>query len=226
MFASPRNAETLKKTIRILIVDDHPALCEGLTHRISSQPDMSVCGHARDVDEALGKVRELRPHLIIVDIALKESNGLDLVKAVAAHFKGVRTLVHSMYEESLYADRSLHAGAMGYVNKEADSDEVIRAIREITAGRVYLSSTMTRMILSRAVGGVEPHCEPVEALTDRQLEIFRLIGDGFTARQIANRLHISLHTVETHRENIKRKLNIGNAAELTRRAVLWAAEQP
>jgi DNA-binding NarL/FixJ family response regulator len=220
-----QNAAVVAKPARIMIVDDHPALCEGLEHRISAQPGLSVCGQAADVDEALVKIRQWHPDLVIVDISLKNSDGLELVKAIKAHHKHVHTLVHSMYEEALYADRCLRAGAMGYVNKEANPDEVIRAICEILAGRVYLSSAMTSEILGRAVTGRAPESDPIETLTDRQLEIFRLIGDGQSAQHIATRLHISVHTVETHRENIKRKLNVNTVSELTRRAVLWAAEQ-
>ncbi|MEZ6097817.1 MAG: response regulator transcription factor [Pirellulaceae bacterium] len=213
-----------ESTARILIVDDHPALCEGLGHRISAQGDLSVCGQAADVDEALTLIRELHPDVVIVDIALKNSDGLELIKAVKSRHQRVRTLVHSMYDESLYADRCLHAGAMGYVNKEANPDDVIKAIREILAGRVYLSPSMTSTILSRTVSGEEPQADPIDTLTDRQLEVFRLLGDGQSAQQIAKRLHISVHTVETHRENIKRKLNVDTVAELTHRAVLWAVD--
>lgn len=214
-----------ERTARIMIVDDHPALCEGLGHRISAQADLAVCGQAADVDEALAKIRELRPDVVIVDIALKTSDGLELIKAIKTRHRTIRTLVHSMYEESLYADRCLHAGAMGYVNKEANPDDVIKAVREILAGRVYLSPTMTSTVLSRSVRGSAPQAEPIETLTDRQLEVFRLIGSGLSAQQIAKRLHISVHTVETHRENIKRKLNVDTISELTRRAVLWLSKQ-
>jgi DNA-binding NarL/FixJ family response regulator len=214
-----------KSTGRIVIVDDHPALCEGLGHRISAQSDLEVCGYAADVDEALAKIREVQPNLVIVDIALKNSDGLELIKALKTRHQQVRALVHSMYDESLYADRCLHAGAMGYVNKEADPDEVIKAIREILAGRVYLSPAMTSTILGRTVSGVEPQSDPMETLTDRQLEIFRLIGQGLSTREIASRLHISVHTVDTHRENIKRKLAVDSGRELDRRAVLWLSQQ-
>lgn len=209
----------------VLIVDDHPALCEGLGHRIAAQPDLVVSGQAADVDEALAIIRETRPDLVIVDIRLKTSDGLELIKAIKANHQPVRVLAHSMYEESLYADRCLHAGAMGYVNKAAHPDEVIKAIREILAGRVYLSPAMTSVILGRTASETAPTCDPVETLTDRQLEVFRLIGECLTAQKIATRLHISVHTVETHRENIKRKLKVDTVNELTRRAVLWIAEQ-
>jgi len=213
------------KVARIMIVDDHPALCEGLDHRISSQEDMTVCGQAADVDEALQKIRLLNPDVAIVDIALKSSDGLELVKLLKSTQKHVRTLVHSMFEEVLYADRCLHAGAMGYVNKGAHPDDVIQAIREILAGRVYLSPKMTSEVLGRTVTGAAPHADPVDSLTDRQLEIFRLVGNGLSVSEIAERLHISVHTVETHRENIKRKLNVTSVSELTRRAALWVAKQ-
>jgi DNA-binding NarL/FixJ family response regulator len=225
IMATKLQASASAPTARVLIVDDHPALCEGLEHRISAQPDFSVCGQAPDVDEALVKIRELQPEVVIVDIALKGSDGLELIKAIHTHHKEIKTLVHSMYEESIYADRCLHAGAMGYVNKGAHPDEVINALREVLAGRVYLSPSMTRIILGRTVSGTDPSCDPIESLTDRQLEIFRLIGEGLTARKIANRLHISVHTVETHRENIKCKLDAATSNELTRRAILWVSEQ-
>lgn len=214
-----------QKIFQILIVDDHPALCEGLGHRISAQPDLSVCGQAADVKEALQEIRRSNPDLVIVDIALKNSDGLELLKTIKSQYRHVRTLVHSMYEESLFADRCLHAGARGYVNKEADPDEVIHAIREILAGDVYLSPEMTRKVLSRTAGVGEAQSDPVETLTDRQLEVFRLIGEGLSSQKIARRLHISIHTVETHRENIKNKLDVGSAAELARRAVLWSTQQ-
>lgn len=220
-----KKLKTVGQPAKVLIVDDHPALCEGLGHRISAQPDLCLCGQAGDVLEALQVIEEARPDIVIVDIALRSSNGLDLIKAIQSRYHSIRTLVHSMYDESLYADRCLHAGAMGYVNKEAHPAEVIKAIREIFAGRVYLSPAMTHQILGRTVAGRSPEADPIETLTDRQLEILQLIGDGLTAQKIANRLHISVHTVETHRENIKRKLGIDTSTELTRRAVLWVSQQ-
>lgn len=214
-----------QQTARIMIVDDHPSLCEGLGHRISAQPDLSVCGTAADVDEALKLIRELNPDLVIVDIALKNSDGLELIQALNSRDRRIPTLAHSMYDESLYADRCLHAGAMGYVNKASNPSEVVKAIREILAGRVYLSPEMTSTVLGRTVRGAAPASDPVDTLTDRQLTVFRLIGEGHSAHEIASRLHISVHTVDTHRENIKRKLNVDTGRELNRRAVLWLSEQ-
>lgn len=213
----------LDGVLRVMIVDDHPTVREGLGHRIEAQPDMTVCGEAADVDEALRKMPEVNPDVVIVDIALKNSDGLELIKLLKNRFKQARALVHSMYEESLYADRCLHAGALGYLNKESDPDQVIAAIRTVGASQVYLSPRMAGEILGRAVSGVRSHADPIETLTDRQLEVFRLIGEGKTAANIGNCLHISVHTVETHRDNIKRKLNVGTVSELTRLAVLWAS---
>jgi DNA-binding NarL/FixJ family response regulator len=209
---------------RILVVDDHPTVCEGLAHRISSQPDLAVCGQAADVGEALRKIPELAPHVVIVDVALRNSDGLELIKAIKQRHRSVRTLVHSMYDESFYADRCLRAGAMGYVNKESDPSEVVDAIRTVLSGRVYLSPWMTSQMLGRTVNGQQAQAHPVASLTDRQLEVFRLIAEGMTAAQIAASLYISVHTVETHRENIKRKLNVRTVGELTRLAVLWSSE--
>lgn len=212
------------KEARVMIVDDHPTVREGLAFRVGAQPDMMVCGEASDVGEALQKVRDFNPDVMIVDIALKNSDGLELIKCIRSQHSGIRTVVHSMYDENIYADRCLRAGAMGYVNKEDDPNEVISAIRDVLAGYVHLSAAMTRQVLGRSVHGRESECDPVKTLTDRQLEVFRLIGKGRTASQIAADLYISVHTVETHRENIKRKLNAHTVSELTRHAVLWTAE--
>ncbi|MEQ8847498.1 response regulator transcription factor [Botrimarina sp.] len=220
-----RSATLLRgQTMRILVVDDHPTVREGLAHCIAAQPDMTVCGAAADVGEALREIEEHQPHLVIVDISLKTSDGLDLVKAIVNRHPAVRTVVHSMYDEAIYADRCLRAGAHGYVNKEADPDDVIEAIRTVLAGDIYLSAKMTSRLLGRRFASTTQPTDPVETLTDRQLEIFRLIGEGGDTRSIAQRLHLSVHTVETHRENIKRKLGVERLSDLNRRAVLWAQE--
>jgi DNA-binding NarL/FixJ family response regulator len=208
---------------RVLIVDDHPTVREGLGRRIGSQPDFEVCGEAADARSALAEYVRLQPDAVIVDLALKDGSGLELIKDLRARYSGARTLVHSMYDERIYADRCLRAGAMGYVNKEADPDVVISALRAVMNGRVFLSDEMTSRILNRTCKANQPFADPVETLTDRQLEVFRLIGEGYGSRQISERLHLSIHTVETHRENIKQKLDIDSTAELSRRAVLWAS---
>jgi len=210
--------------IKVLIVDDHPAVRAGLRFRVDAQADMAVCGQASDVGEALQKIETESPDVVIVDIALKESDGLDLIREAKQRYKHLPMLVHSMYDDSLYAERCLSAGAMGFLNKEADPDEVIVALREITHGRIYLAeATKNEMLCQRFSRDAE--ADPLRTLTNRQLEVFRLIGDGLNVHQISRRLHISIHTVETHRENIKQKFGITTAAELNHRAVLWASRQ-
>lgn len=210
---------------RILIVDDHPAVREGLAWRMAGLPDMEICGEAADVEEALRQCAALHPDLVIVDLSLKRRDGLDLIKQLAA-LGSTKTVVHSAYDEALYAERALDAGALGYIHKEEASAKVIEAIREVLRGRIYLSPEMTQRLLLRRREGVAPVANPVERLTDRELEIFRLIGQGVRSGEIARRLFLSPHTLDTHRANIKRKLQIENAAELSRAASVWVHEHP
>jgi DNA-binding NarL/FixJ family response regulator len=217
--------ELINKTVKILIVDDHPIVREGLAARLARQPDFEVCGEAEDVVDAIEKVKSTRPHIVIVDLSLKSGQGLDLIKRIKALDLNTKMLVSSMYDESLYAERSLRAGAMGYVNKQEVSEKIIDAIRQVIDGKIYLSPRMTERLLQRAVGSMPQLVQsPFETLTDRELEIFKMIGKGMTTRQIANDLHLSVKTVETHRENLKGKLNLPNSAELGREAVQWVME--
>jgi len=217
--SSPAN----ENKIQVMIVDDHPAVIEGLSHRISAQPDMNVCAHASDVATAIPMVRELHPDVVIVDIALKSSDGLDLISRLSQQQSSVRAIVHSMYEESLYAERCLRAGARGYVNKGSSPDSVIEAIRFAMHGKIYLSPEATYKFLDRVSLKMHIDDDPIHSLSNRQLEVFRLIGSGKSTSQIATQLHISIHTVESHRENIKKKLKIHTIPELARRAVLWCS---
>jgi DNA-binding NarL/FixJ family response regulator len=209
-------------TTRVLIVDDHPALREGLVTRISSHPDLEVCGEAADVAEAMKLVASAQPDVAVVDVQLKTGNGLDLVKRIKARDDSIRILVCSVYPDKLYAERALRAGALGYINKEHSTTRIIEAIRRVGDGKVYLCDEMAESLLSQAVGGTQPLREsPIESLSDRELEVFQLIGEGLSTAQLAKRLHISRHTVDTHRERIKEKLNLASAAELTRSAMQW-----
>ena len=211
--------------IKVLIVDDHPIVREGLAARIARQPDLTVCGEAEDVADALELVKTVQPELAIIDLSLKSGQGLDLIKRIQTCSPRTKTLVSSMYDESLYAERALRAGALGYVNKQEMSEKIIEAIRQVLEGKIYLSPRMTERLLQRAVGSTPQLAQsPIETLSDRELEIFKMIGQGKTTRQIAGDLHLSIKTVETHRENIKSKLNIVNAAELSREAVQWVME--
>ena len=214
-----------RKTVKVLIVDDHPIVREGLAARIARQPDMTVCGEAEDVADALELVKTTQPDLIIVDLSLKSGQGIDLIKKVKARSEDTKMLVSSMYDESLYAERALRAGALGYINKQEMSDKIVDAIRQVMDGKIYLSPPMTERLLQRAVGSApELIASPIESLSDRELEIFKMIGTGKTTRLIAGELHLSVKTVETHRENIKAKLDIPNSAELSREAVQWVME--
>jgi len=208
---------------RILVVDDHPIMRQGYYQLISQQSDLEMCGEAADVQEALRQVEATHPDLVIIDISLKDSNGIELMKQLRARDTGLKMLVVSMHDESLFAERALHAGASGYINKEETTDKLIDAVRHVLAGKIFLSPAMTERMLSRAAGNTEDlEQSPLACLSDRELEVFELIGKGLTTRKIASKLHLSSKTVDTYRQNIKTKLNLSNATELTLHAAQWA----
>lgn len=209
---------------RILIVDDHPIVREGLAMRLSMDKDLEVCGEAATEDEAVVQAEEQRPDLVLVDISLKVGNGLEVIKRIKARFPTMKMLVVSGFQESLYAERALRAGALGYLNKQESNDKIFDAIRTVLAGQRYVSSEFTQRLVSQALGNSRPTNAPIDNLTDRELEVFRMIGEGLTSGVIADRLFLSTHTIDTHRENIKRKLNLKNAGELVRAAVQWSLE--
>jgi DNA-binding NarL/FixJ family response regulator len=211
---------------RVLIVDDHPVVRRGLAALISEVPDLEVCGEAADAVEALRLVDAEKPDVAVIDISLKDGHGIDLIEQIRCRNPNVRMLVSSMHEETLYAERVLRAGAMGYVNKQETIDRLVEAIRQVLRGEIYLSSQMTERMLHRMVHGNPPEHDPIETLSNRELEVFELIGQGLTTRKIAALLHLSPKTVETYRENIKTKLNLANATELTRHAVQRALQEP
>jgi len=210
---------------RIIIVDDHPVMRKGLSQVINDQTDMEVIGEASNIPEALEKIQELKPDLVIVDISLGDGNGIELIKQIRSRGEEPRMLVSSMHDESLFAERAIRAGAQGYVNKHEDTGRLIQALRDVRAGRIALSEKMTDRLLNRVAGRHDDGGSPLDRLTDRELEVFRLIGEALTTREIAARLELSRKTVETYRENIKAKLNLSNAAELTRHAVQWVLEE-
>jgi DNA-binding NarL/FixJ family response regulator len=209
---------------RILIVDDHSMVREGLRLRISAFSDLEVCGEATSEDEAMSQIKQTNPHLIIIDISLKSGHGIELIKRVKSSYPNIKMLVSSGFQESLYAERSLRAGALGYLNKQDSGEKVIDAIRTVLGGERYVSPEITQRLVSQALGTKSESKDPIELLTDRELEIFRMIGQGQTSGAIANALFLSSHTVDTHRENIKRKLGLKNAAELNRHAVQFLLE--
>lgn len=210
---------------RIMIVDDHPLVRKALAELISSEPNLEVAGEAGDVADALQQLDSCHPDLVIIDISLAKGNGLELIKQIKARDPEIKMLVSSMHDESLYAERALRAGAKGYINKQAAMDQVIEAVRQILRGGIFLSSRMSGRMLDRIIGGRgEPSLSPIETLSDRELEVFQLIGRGLTTRDIAARIHLSTKTVETYRQHIKAKLKLKNSNELVQRAVTWILE--
>jgi DNA-binding NarL/FixJ family response regulator len=213
------------KTIsRILIVDDHPIVRDGLNLRLSAESDLEVIGEADSVAQAIERATEMNPDLVIIDIALRGSHGLELVEQLAVKVPQLKMLVLSGFEESLYAERAVRAGAHGYLNKQASNENLVEAIRTVMRGDCYLSEAMKQKMLSRVVRRRTIGTTPAELLTNREMEIFRLIGSGMTTSAIANQLFLSPHTIDSHRENIKKKLGAKNAAELNRQAVQWVLE--
>lgn len=211
---------------RVLIVDDHPAVREALAIRIAQQSDMEVCGEAADIPEAMNFVRELSPDIAIVDISLRKGNGLDLIKRIKAQNESISILVWSMHGESLYAERALRAGAKGYITKEQATGQILEAIRVVMTGRVYLSAGMTETLLQRTIdSGSASLRSPVEALSDRELEVFRMIGEGIKTTQIAARLNLSVGTIWTYRDRIREKLAIDNGTALVNQATQWVIDQ-
>lgn len=210
----------------ILIVDDHPAVREALAAWISRQPDLEICGEAAEAGEAMRLIADTRPDLAVIDISLKNGSGIDLIKRIVSRNDNVRILVWSSHSESLYAERALRAGALGYVSKEQAMDKMMEAIRQVLDGKVYLSESMISKLLYRTVGdgGKEIARSPLDSLADRELEVFRLVGEGVKTSTIAERLHLSVHTVETYRERIKQKLDLNSGAELVHFATRWVLE--
>lgn len=213
-------ANPAEKTV--LIVDDHPMMRRGLAGLIESEPDLRVCGEAANCAAALAAIRESRPDLVTVDLALEGSDGLDLVKDMKHRHPQIPALVLSMHDESVFAERSLRAGARGYVTKLQLDDTVLVAVRRLLDGGTYMSRQLEARLAARFVGGrTLATGSPLDALSDRQLQVFRLIGQGRTTRQIAETLYLSVKTIESHREHIKHKLTIETAAELAQRATQW-----
>ncbi len=211
--------------IRIVIIDDHPITRKGLATMIMLEPDMEVVGEAEDIGSALQVIREAAPDVAIIDVSLKSGNGIDLVARLKEQENPVRALVCSMYEESLYADRALRAGALGYVNKDNSTETIVGAIRQIMNGKVYVTAEMSQIMLNRMVLGKHGVQEsPLEALSDRELETFQLIGRGLTTIEIAAEMCLSPKTIETYRARVKDKLGVANMPELTRQAAQWVIE--
>ena len=207
---------------RIFIVDDHPIVRQGLALLINREPDLVVCGDAEEANSALQGIENLKPNVVVVDISLNGPDGLDLLKSIRTRDPNLPVLILSMLDELLYAERALRAGASGYIMKQEATEQVLVALRRILGGEIYVSDRMANKMLHRFVGGsaVETR-SPITDLTDRELEVFRLIGEGHGTRQIAKDLHISVKTVESYQAHIKDKLSLKNGRELVQRAIQW-----
>ena len=210
---------------RILIVDDHPVVRAGLRSIIEDEPDLAICGEVGSLLEAVEVARREAPDLVILEIPLEDGSGIDLIKRLRGHDPNLKTLVFSTRDETLFAERAINAGARGYLQKHQGIEQVLEAIRQVLAGRIYLSDKMVERVLQGFGKKRAGTASSIDRLSDRELEVFGLIGQGLPTSKIAERLHLSIKTVETHREKIKRKLGLTTAGELVRHAVQWFMEQ-
>jgi len=209
---------------RILIVDDHPIVRRGLRELVADEPDLEVCGEAEDVAGALRQVEALSPDVVVIDLSLKGGHGLELIQEIKARRRPVKMLVSTMHDESLFAERVLRAGAMGYISKQESPDKIIGALRQVLRGEIYLSPRMANRFLHRLASGQSFETSPIDSLSDRELQVFEMIGQGLATKQIARKLDLSPKTIEAHREKIKAKLNLKSGAELSRHATQWVLE--
>jgi DNA-binding NarL/FixJ family response regulator len=212
----------MNKKVKVFIVDDHPIVREGLVLRINRQPEMVVCGEASNRAEAMNLISASQPDVAIVDLVLEDGNGLELVRDMAARHPEVPVLVFSIQDERIYAQRSLQAGAKGYIMKNEIADKVVEALQRILSGHVYLSAAMSADYLDSLAAYKKPTpSSPLESFSNRELEIFRLLGEGLNTRSIATQLHISVSTIHTYCERIKLRLKVETLDELRQRALLW-----
>ena len=210
---------------RVLIVDDHPLVRRALRELVTAQPDMAVCGEADNGPEAIERFRNCRPCVVIVDLSLKVGSGLDVIKQIHSLDEHAKVLVVSVHEDQLYAPRAIEAGALGYVNKAEPEDRILAAIRRVLSGKVALSESTTEQLIRRSVGKPRQSRTMLEKLSDREIEVLELIGQGVATRRIAEHLQLSVKTIETHREKLKLKLDLPDAAALARYAAVWVHEQ-
>ena len=226
MSVGGKNPRPAAKKKRILIVDDHPMMREGLVQLISHEKDLEACGEAGVAHEALEKINESKPDLVLTDITLPGKSGIELIKDIKAIQPDALVLVISMHDEALYVERVLRAGGRGYIMKQEGGKKIMEAIRQVLEGKIYVSGKMSDKILEIFSGKrPEDATTPIEKLTDREFEVFQLIGKGLSTIQMAEHLHLSPKTIEVHRANIKAKLQIGTAPELLRYAVRWLESQ-
>ena len=208
-----------EKASTVYLIDDHPVMIQGISLLIDAEPDLAVCGQASSWTIAFKEIPKVKPDLVILDITLGVLSGVEVLKDIKIHFPTQRVLMLSMHEENLYAARTLKAGAHGYLSKDCATEQLVPAIRQILQGEVYLSSVLSRKMMSRLMGRESVSRSPLEALSDRELQIYVLVGDGLTTRQIGERLHLSVKTIETHKAHVKKKLILDTANELMQHAI-------
>jgi DNA-binding NarL/FixJ family response regulator len=217
----PRSNPSAPKC-KVFLIDDHPILRQGLALFIDREPDLKVCGEADDATSALQAIQDSTPDFVVLDISLEGPDGLELLKILRARYPKLPVLILSMHDESLYAERALRAGANGYIMKQEATDKVLTAIRHILGGDIYLSERLTKRMLQQFVSGSVSPRDPIAKLSDRELEVYRLIGAGHGTRQIADELHVSTKTIESYQAHIKEKLALRNARELVQHAIEWS----
>lgn len=219
-------SETADGKKKVLIVDDHPITRQGLRMLVDQQADFAVCGEADNAAHAMELAAKLKPDIAIVDITLRTANGIELTKNLKAHSPALLILIVSMHDEELFAERALRAGAKGYLMKHEASDQVVNALRRISKGDIYVSERVQARMLSRMVSSNSGEVvSPVESLSDREMEVFQLLGNGYSTRQIAERLNLSVKTIDSYREHLKLKLNLDSGADLIRYAIQWVKAQ-
>jgi DNA-binding NarL/FixJ family response regulator len=217
----PEKTEAAAKT-KVFLVDDHPLVREWLTQLLQRESDLAICGEAEDTADALEKIAATQPDIVIADISLKSTHGLELVKDLQVRFPALPVLILSMHDESLYAERVLRAGAMGYITKQEATKKILPAVRQVLSGQIYISEKMaSRMVHKMVLGRAEEQKSPIERLTDRELEVFQLIGCGQGTRRIATELHLGVKTVESYRARIKEKLKLEDGTQLLQQAIQW-----
>ncbi|HJS22638.1 MAG TPA: response regulator transcription factor [Steroidobacteraceae bacterium] len=220
--ASGSGIVTKRRPRRVLIVDDHPIVRQGLRRLIDQEEDLDVCAEAETVREARAAIREHRPDAIIVDISLKQGDGLELVRDVRAQYPTLPILVLSMHDETIYAERMLSAGASGYIMKQAASEQFLVAVRRVLDGGIYVSDTVSNTMIQRFTSGNPPvAANPIDRLSNREIQILHLIGKGLSTRETAEALDLSIKTVESHRQRIKKKLTLTTGTQLVQYAVNW-----
>jgi DNA-binding NarL/FixJ family response regulator len=224
--ALPKMTQINDNRTRILLVDDHAVVRFGIAQLINREGDLVVCGEEEDAGKALTAIQKLRPDMVIADISLKESSGLELMRNIKAQYPKLPVLVVSAHDENVYAEIAFRAGALGYLMKAQSLDKVIPAIRRVLSGAIYVSDALAAKLLQQQVRGQKDvHQSPVAALSDRELEVFQLIGQWKKTKEIAQELHLSVKTIEYYREQIKRKLNLRNSSELTHSATAWVQRE-